>query len=162
MINNNLVKVTQILSLNSLKPTSEHLLCSVRTRLRLANAFNGSGLQDLTMYPVRSLQGTTHAIQNQRIFPPSISQNGISFSLSVTKFLRRNIISISPTLILRLTMHRKGMNGDLGMWISSMLAWLFWVPFPVMTQFLLPVSTTQLFHNLPRYHPLAENRNSEI
>lgn len=57
--------MTQILSQNSLKPTSEHLLCSVRTRLRLANAFNGQGLQDLAMYPVRSLQGSTHAIYSE-------------------------------------------------------------------------------------------------
>ena len=154
--------MTQILSPNTLKPTSEYLLCSVRTRLRLTNAFNGRGLQDLTMYPVRSLQGSTHAIQNQRILPPSISQNGISFSLAVTKVLRRNISSISPILILWLTMHRKGMNGDLGRWISSMLAWLFRVPFPVMTQFFLLVSTTQLFHSFPRYHSLVETRNSEI
>ena len=108
MINNNLVKVTQILSLNSLKPTSEHLLCSVRTRLRLANAFNEPGMQDLTMYPVRSLQGNT-LFRTKEFFLLLSPRMAFFFSQDVTKVLRRNISSISPTLILWLTMHRKGM-----------------------------------------------------
>ena len=147
--------MTQILSPNSLKPRSEHLLCSVRTRLRLANAFNERGLQDLTMYPMRSLQGNAHAIQNQRIFPPSISQNGIFFCLPGydQSFEKKHQFHKSYTHTLAHNAQERH-DGDLGRWISSMLAWLFWVPFPVMTQFFLLFLSPSYFTTFPDITPL--------
>ena len=150
------MNVTQILSPNSLKPRSEHLLCSVRTRLRLANAFNERGLQDLTMYPMRSLQGNAHAIQNQRIFPPSISQNGIFFCLPGydQSFEKKHQFhkSYTHTLAHNAQERHEWRLGKVDLKHACMaVLGSISCNDPIFPS----VSTTQLFHNLPRYHPLV-------
>ena len=141
--------LTQILSPNSMKPTRKYLLCNVRQDsdwlvLSLSRSARPHNVSSEVIAMTQSCSS------GQKEFFSLCLPELLSFFLTVTQSLRRsNITSMSPPLTLWLTMHRKGMNGDLGMWISSTLARLSRVPFPVMTQFLLLGSTTRLFHNFP-------------